>query len=219
MTTSTKNNLDRASLLRAARVTALVCTLFGVVLVAPSAGAQYVVKHADVHQASQYKSTSHALMSPGNRASSAIAGQANPCPPQEQRYQGRCAPVRSTPQQARPQPRYTGTLKTTHNGATPEGKPHVLKPTPEVMDRAKVRPQPGAPIEYASSVSGQHGVMGHTGSRAASNADSHGIIFVGGHAQPLQPGVKQSLNPQPIPPGHVARHPAPTGTPINPSGH
>ncbi len=51
-----------------------------------------------------------------------------------------------------------------------------------------------------------------TGGTSAANA--HSIIFVGGHAQPLQPGVKQSLNPQPIPPGHAVRHFGPPVAPI-----
>ena len=56
-------------------------------------------------------------------------------------------------------------------------KPHAL--APKAVDRSKVKPQPGAPIE-----------------RHADASNTHGIIFVGGKN-------KAALNPQPIPPGHA----------------
>lgn len=78
-----------------------------------------------------------------------------------------------------------------------------------------------SPTVYTAKQRSVHAPIGpgpvHAGT-GASSANKHSIIFVGGHTQPLQPGVKQSLNPQPIPPGHAVRS-LPPGSPIKPAGH
>jgi hypothetical protein len=77
-------------------------------------------------------------------------------------------------------------------------KPHTF--APKMIDKSKVKPQPGVPIE-------QH----------ASASSTHGIIFVGGkqalNPQPIPPG-KNTLNPQPIPPGHAVHKPPQPGAPV-----
>lgn len=82
-------------------------------------------------------------------------------------------------------------------------KPHVL--APKAIDRSKVKPKPGAPIE-----------------RHASASNARGIIFVGGkqslNPQPIPPG-NAALNPQPIPPGHSTRKPPHPGTPVEKKRH
>lgn len=128
------------------------------------------------------------------------------CPPGQQLYQGRCVPVKHMPQQAPHETRFTEKLNTTPYGARPTGKYTYHPIAPKIIDRTKVKPQPGAPIEHHSSTSQQHG-----------------IIFVGGkntiNSQPVPPGHSE-LNPQPIPPGHTLHKIPHSGTPIeNNGGH
>ena len=88
----------------------------------------------------------------------------NPSSPAARAHAQRCVPA------PKPTAKYVGTI----NPNIEHAKPH--SPTPMQQDRSGFKPQPGVPIEHASSTS-----------------NAHGIIFVGG---------KSALNPQPIPPGH-----------------
>lgn len=110
------------------------------------------------------------------------------CPPGYRFKAGHCIPGPAQPHHPWTQ---SGVHAPSAVSAT-HAKPHVL--APKMIDKSKVPPQPGVPIEHHASAS-----------------NTHGIIFVGG---------KQALNPQPIPPGHamkIRRHP---GAPVEqPAGH
>ena len=135
------------------------------------------------------------------------ASAAHACPPgtmPDPNYNPSSPAARAHPQRCVPAPKpptakYTGTANPNIEHAA---QPHSQ--TPMQQDRSKLKPQPGAPVEHASSA-----------------ADTHGIIFVGGknaiNSQPVPPG-KAALNPQPIPPGRALHHAPPPGTPTEKTG-
>ncbi|MES2402912.1 MAG: hypothetical protein V4567_01085 [Pseudomonadota bacterium] len=123
------------------------------------------------------------------------------CPPGYRSKAGHCIPGPAQPHR----PYVAKSNVHVPAGVSPwHTQPHTL--VPKAIDRSKLKPQPGAPIE-------QH----------AGTSDQRGIIFVGGknaiNSQPVPPG-KAALNPQPIPPGHIL-HPIPRpGAPVEkPAGH
>lgn len=74
----------------------------------------------------------------------------------------------------------------------------------EEVDRRKVKPQPGAPIEHSSI------------------SEKRGIIFVGGKKASGAPATASghaALNPQPIPPGHATFDSPHPRVPIERAGH
>lgn len=208
MTTSTVNPNPAARPLFAppptARRLAIACAFFCAGLIAQSAGAQYVGQSGNLQQATPYQTSQRALVN-HSKPYTMTANHVNRCPPGEQRSQdGRCRAVPQRPQKAAQQtphqPRYMEKLNTTQYAANPVGGSHLHKTKPEIIDRAKVKPQPGGPIEHGSSAS-----------------ERQGIIFVGGHSSSRLD--KAALNPQPIPPGRSLRKTPQPGAPIEGSGH
>ncbi len=95
------------------------------------------------------------------------------CPPGYRSKAGHCVPGPAQPHH----PWVKSSVHVPSAVSAVHAKPHA--PPPEMIDRSKARPQPGAPIEHRANA-----------------ANTHGIIFVGGKN-------KAALNPQPIPPGHA----------------
>jgi len=120
---------------------------------------------------------------------------AAPCPPGYYGSYPHCMP-----DQAKPHPAYTAHSYAHAPGATMHtSRPHTF--APKMIDRSKVKPQPGVPIEHRSGAS-----------------ERHGIIFVGGHSSSNLD--KAALNPQPIPPGHTVKKLPHHGAPVEqPAGH
>lgn len=128
-------------------------------------------------------------------AQAALAG----CPPGYRVKAGHCIPGPAPTHH----PRATSIVHSPSAITPVHHQPRALPP--EMIDKSKVKPQPGAPIE-------QH----------ASASDPRRVIFVGGksaiNSRKAPPG-KAALNPQPIPPGHAVHKPRP-GAPIEqPIGH
>lgn len=184
---------------------AIACALFCAGLISQGAGAQqYVAKHGNVQHAAPYQTTQHALIAHSNVSPNATVDRTVACPPGAQRYQGRCVPVPHRPQRAEPPHYYTEKSNSTRYGATPVGRSHLHKAKPEIIDRARVKPQPGSPIEHHSNAS-----------------NTHATIFVGGknaiNSQPVPPGHspnKASINSQPVPPGHAVHRSPQPGEPV-----
>lgn len=131
-------------------------------------------------------------------AISAHSAAATTCPPG---YHG-SAP-HCQPDQAHPDRPYT-----THGAApssfAPTSSRHIQTEMHEPVDRARHKPQPGAPVEHRSNA-----------------AQTHAIIFVGGknaiNSQPVPPGHSpdiESINSQPVPPGRAAHRLPQPGAPI-----
>ena len=131
-------------------------------------------------------------------AISAHSASATTCPPG---YHG-SAP-HCQPNQAKPDRPYT-----THGAApssiAPTSVRHIRAEMHEPVDRARLGPQPGAPVEHRSNA-----------------AQTHGIIFVGGksaiNSQPVPPGHspdKRTINSQPVPPGRAVHQLPRPGAPI-----
>lgn len=182
----------------------IACALFSVALVAHSAGAQYVAKHNDVLKGPAPRATHHALVAPSNVSSDMTLNPEVVCPPGEQRYQGKCVPVPHRAERASQPQHDTKKWNTTRSGAIPAGGSNVHKPIPKTIDRVKIKPQLGAPVEHHSSAS-----------------ETHGIIFVGGknaiNSQPVPPGHApdtRSINSQPVPPGHAVHKSPQPGDPV-----
>lgn len=116
------------------------------------------------------------------------------CPPGYRAKAGHCIPGPTQPHR----PWMKSSVHVPSAVSATHTKPHT--PTPKMIDKSKMSPQPGAPIEHHASAS-----------------NTHGIIFVGGknaiNSQPVPPG-KSSLNPQPIPPGRTLRAIPHPGAPI-----
>lgn len=110
------------------------------------------------------------------------------CPPGYRSRAGHCIPGPA-------QPHHPWMKSGVHvPSAVPATHAETHTPAPKMIDRSKLKPQPGAPVELRASA-----------------ANTRAIIFVGG---------KQALNPQPIPPGHAVHKLPQPGTPIqSPSGH
>ncbi|MEP6899313.1 MAG: hypothetical protein ABI870_12350, partial [Rhodanobacter sp.] len=110
------------------------------------------------------------------------------CPPGYASKGPGCVPTPPHPYHPR-----RGVAEHVNAHASPTANPLRHEPAElhKQADWHKLKPQPGAPIEHASSAS-----------------QKHGIIFVGGkkaiHSQPVARD-HAALNPQPIPPGHSLR--------------
>ncbi|MFT3792561.1 MAG: hypothetical protein QM741_16190 [Rudaea sp.] len=125
------------------------------------------------------------------------------CPPgtmPDPKYDPSIPAARAHPQRCVPAPKPSVAR---YNGPINPNIEHAAQPhsqTPMQQDRSKLKPQPGLPIEHASSAS-----------------NTHGIIFVGGknaiNSQPVPPG-RAALNPQPIPPGRTLSPTPHPGSPI-----
>jgi hypothetical protein len=111
-------------------------------------------------------------------------------------------------------------------------KPHSYAHAYSVTSVHTTATHPAEPKTIDASHSTHHAGPASAGSsykydlRAQHEAktDTHGIIFVGGkqqalNPQPIPPG-KTALNPQPIPPGHAIKKLPPPGAPVeNAAGH
>lgn len=131
-------------------------------------------------------------------AISAHSASATTCPPG---YHG--STPHCQPDQAKPNRPYT-----THSAAPSSMAPihgrHSPAEVHETVDRARLGPRPGTPVEHRSTA-----------------AQTHGIIFVGGksaiNSQPVPPGHspdQRAINSQPVPPGYAARPSPQPGAPI-----
>ncbi|WP_018974305.1 hypothetical protein [Rudaea cellulosilytica] len=114
----------------------------------------------------------------------------NPSAPAARAHPRRCVPAPKPPTA-----KYIGTTNPDIEHAS-----RLHSQTPMQQDHSKLKPQPGAPIERANSVSNTHGILSTTGNAAL-------------NTQPIPPG-KAALNPQPIPPGHALHQMPQPGAPI-----
>ena len=213
---SSRRNATRRHPVTSTMLGALLATLL-----ASSASAQQEVRHVPFEAHAQvHASSPNQAMETTTRAPSDMAILRNkqpmtvPTPPQQKTPKHTCPPgyggtypnCGRAPRQSPQHPSHTHYTDVSHAPSS-TFKPATHKP----------------PHVYTAKQRSLHAPTGpgpmHAGTGAANNANSHSINFVGGRAQPLQPGVKQSLNPQPIPPGHAVRHPSPPGAPIQRIGH